>query len=223
MNKALKSNVIIMLGTPGSGKGTQTRLLEHEFALNYFAPGDAIRTIIKEGTDKFAKTVKDRYNRGQPQPDTVVNTIVKKALVGMNLQKGIILDPYPLSVGQAQGFMELKRELHLQDPVILSLHVGEEETVRRLSQRKFCEECHLMHLPTDKEYTDNICKRCAGALYVRPDDAPSVVRYRYQEYQKRIGEIKQFFDDINPTWWIDINGEQDIEQVYKEIIKEITM
>ncbi len=217
MNRPL----VIILGVPGSGKGTQGRKIAEKFGMVYLATGDLVRVARKRaGTgDTFADQVKERYDRGRPQPDTVIVKILRDTLATLDLNKGIILDSFPISLGQTQELFRIVKDFQLDPPVVLFLQINEWESVKRISSRKFCPTCSVAFNPGSDAYTKGECPTDGSKLITRADDNFRVVRTRMQEYTDRMDHIHQYFKRKGME--VDIDGGKPIDQVFEEITQKL--
>ncbi len=213
--------LIIMMGPPGSGKGTQAQILQKKLNCHYIATGDLVREMREKAYigDPIAVEVKKRYDRGEPQPDELILKAVRQKLSLIDLDAGIIFDAFPLSEKQAWGLEELINEFHLPQPVAVSIEVSEDEVVKRLTLRKFCPKDNSVYYPKSPTYDENVCSICGEQLVKRADDIPEVVRERYKEYIERINAIENFYDKKGQL--IKIFGEQSVEQVAEEVAKKL--
>ena len=154
--------LIIMMGPPGSGKGTQAQLLRKKLDYHYIATGDLVREMRGRAYtgDPIAVEVKKRYDRGEPQPDELILKAVRSKLSELDLDAGIIFDAFPLSEKQIWGLEEIIEEFHLPDPVAVSIEVSEDEVVKRLTLRKYCPKDNSVYYPMSPTYEKNVCSVC---------------------------------------------------------------
>ncbi len=213
--------IVILLGPPGSGKGTQAKLLQERYDYHYLSTGDLIREAIKKAAtgDPLAMEIKSRYDQGEPQPDNLILKMVREKLNAVNLREGIIFDAFPLSDRQAWGLDEIIEESGKPEVVALNIEVGEEETITRLSLRKYCPQDNSVYYPKSPTYDQDLCAVCGGKLVRRADDAPAVVRERYQAYQSRIRSLVHFYEKRRQL--IRVDGEQTVEGVAEEMFKKL--
>ena len=211
----------VLVGPPGSGKGTQAQLLEERFSLYHLATGDLIRNICEHagGDDVLANEVKARYDAGIPQPDSVVVEIVDREIKRLHRKTGFIFDPFPLSVPQAIELERMVKQYDMREPLAISIDVREEEAVRRLTLRRFCPVDQHVYHPQDAAYTANKCTVCGGPLKQRSDDTTELVKKRYLTYVDRIIKIKEFYREHGRL--LEVNGEQGIQDVYGEVLQAL--
>ncbi len=169
---------IILLGGPGSGKGTQAKKLTDKLNVPQISTGDIFRAALKEGTPMGLKA-KTFMDKGELVPDDVVIGVVEERLTKPDLDKGYMLDGFPRTLGQAEALGNiLEKQGKSIDHAIL-VDVPDEELVARLSGRRTCKnsDCgrmyHVMFNPPKK---DAICDACGSELYQRDDDTEATIR-----------------------------------------------
>ncbi len=211
-----QSVLLAILGLPGTGKGTQGSLLSEVLGKPYFATGDLVREIVKSRKkDRFTRSIQKRYLKGIPQPDQVINKIVKRKVESLIERNGLIVDAYPLSMGQVKGLEKLVRDHQIQHFWVIYLDVEQKEIIRRLSSRRICKKCRASIVYTGQEER---CV-CGGKLVLRDDDKPMVVKTRIREYRKRFKHILKYYRDRSEL--IRINGNQSIAAVHTDIMNEL--
>ncbi len=212
---------VVLLGPPGSGKGTQGRQLAARFGLPYLATGDVVREAMKRPVrNAWYRARHVRYAAGTPQPDSVMNRLLAEKLKEVDVKNGIVFDAYPLSLGQIKGYERLVKS-HRGLPLVLALKVSQKEVVKRLGLRKFCPKCNLSYLPASKDAKRDICHMCKQPLIVRKDDTREAVVKRYREYARRLKPMLAYFK--KQGWLYEINGEGKVEEIQeemREIIKD---
>lgn len=206
---------ICFLGLPASGKGTQTELLAKKINAKILGVGEMIRNEISmaDTKDPFYKSIKERYDKGIPQPDEIVSDIVKKNI--SSFKGNIILDNFPFSANQTKLFFEICHELNIANPTLISINISREETLKRILSRKICSDCGSIYIDNGSQ----ICEKCGGALISRSDDNEEVLEKRISEYMPRMEEVKNCF--IKAGEVLNINGEQSIKEVEAEINKKL--
>jgi len=212
------SNVFVILGPPGSGKGTQSELLAKKLGYNRIVIGDLRREFIK-GASPEALEDKARYEKGTPGPDSLIGKLFKDEMHKLQAEEGIVLDTFPLSMGQAQILDDVLADFEIQNFKVVFLDVDKEKVVKRIKGRKICSQCKKNYLLKDKGYAENICPVCGGKLIVREDDDPVVAAQRFDEYERRNAAIKEFYRDKGIL--VEINGDQPIDAVHHEIINKL--
>jgi adenylate kinase len=181
--------IIVLLGPPGAGKGTQGDLLAQKLGIPKIATGDVLRAAVREGTPMglAAKAIMDR---GDLVPDDVILSIIKDALSAPSAAKGAILDGVVRTDPQAAGLQRVLKELGRQVDGVLIFEVPDEELVNRLSGRTVCESCQTPYTGREPGST---CEKCGGKLVRRKDDDPDAVRNRLAVYQRQTAPVIDWY------------------------------
>lgn len=212
--------VLVLLGPPGSGKGTQAELLKRKLGLDYISTGVLIRELLsKNCRDKLSHEVRKRYNAGMPQPDELVLKMVEKKMRQLKLHKGIIFDAFPLSLGQAKSLGKILGKFKLPEALAVYIDLSLKAAIKRLGQRKSCSKCNLVFRPGMKGYAGGICPDCQTPLIVREDDQPLVIKRRFVEYKKRLRAVAGFYRKARRI--IFVNGEKATDRISHEIFKKV--
>lgn len=210
-----KRMAICFLGLPASGKGTQAELLAKKVDAKILGIGEMTREEIKSAdiNDPFYKSIKEKYERGIPQPDEVVADIVKKNI--SKFDQNIILDNFPFSKNQTDLFIQVCKDLKISNPTLIIIEITKEEALKRILSRKVCSSCGAIYI----EDGNQICEKCGGALISRSDDNEETLKNRLSEYWPRIEEVKSYFTKYGKV--IVIDGEKSISDVELEINKKL--
>jgi adenylate kinase len=187
---------LILLGPPGSGKGTQGERLQEDFRLPYYATGDILRAAVKEGTD-VGKQAKEFMDRGDLVPDDVIIGVIAERLQGEEAADGFILDGFPRTVPQAEALATKMSELRREMTAAILIELSEDEVVRRLSGRRTCEENpgHIYHVEFDPPKEEGICDIDGAPLIVRDDDKPEVIKNRLAQYREKTEPLIDYYDE----------------------------
>ena len=183
--------IIVLLGPPGSGKGTQGERLAERLGIPKIATGDVLREAIRDGTEQ-GLAAKAFMDRGDLVPDAVILGIMKDALGSPGAAKGAILDGVVRTVPQAEGLVKLVGELGRKVDKVLLFDIEDEELIRRLSGRTVCESCQT---PYKGREPGSICPKCGGKLVRRPDDEADAIRTRLQVYRTQTEPVIQWTRD----------------------------
>jgi adenylate kinase len=183
--------IIVLLGPPGAGKGTQGDLLAQKLGIPKIATGDVLRSAVREGTP-MGKAAKAAMDRGDLVPDDVILGIMKEALGAPAAAKGAILDGVVRTEPQAAGLQRVLRELGTRLDAVLTFDVPDEELVKRLSGRTVCDNCQTPY--TGRE-PGTKCEKCGGTLVRRKDDEPEAVRNRLAVYQRQTAPVINWYQN----------------------------
>lgn len=206
---------VIILGAPGSGKGTQASRLGKEFGWAHVSTGDMLRAAVQRGT-ALGLEANEYMIKGELVPDDLMIGLVMDRLNQNDCRNGFILDGFPRTVTQAEKLDSmLSRSRMLLDGVI-NIDVTAEEVVMRLSQRLVCADCGTI-VTTDKNVNaGNSCIHCGGRLVRRKDDEPETIRHRLEVYKRETLSLIQYYDEKQVLKTVDGHGSMD--DVYKRVI-----
>lgn len=198
---------LVLLGGPGSGKGTQAERICAELALPHIATGDLFRENLKQNTElgRLARTYMDR---GELVPDDVTEAMVAERLGRADTQAGFVLDGFPRTLPQAAALMDLTAKLHRRIAGVLYIKVSDEAIVGRLSGRLICRQCQApYHLQFKPPHRAGVCDTCGGELYQRADDNPNTVRARLATFHQQTEPLIDFYRRAELLHEIDGEGE----------------
>ncbi|MBV9374614.1 MAG: adenylate kinase [Alphaproteobacteria bacterium] len=208
--------ILILLGPPGSGKGTQAKRIEQTHGLVQLSTGDMLRAATDSNTE-FGRRVKAIMDSGQLVPDEIIVEMIDRRIVQTDCRKGFILDGFPRTVPQAEALdaMLARRGLKL-DHVIL-LDVDEAALIDRLSGRFTCGQCGASyHDRYNRPKRDGVCDGCGGTEFIRrADDRPEAVKARFEVYRRQTAPILPYYRERGILRTVD--GMADIDAVTHEI------
>jgi adenylate kinase len=187
--------ILILLGPPGAGKGTQAKLLAAELGVPHVSTGDMFRDHKTRQTE-IGKTVQAIMDSGGLVTDEITNAMVKERLSLPDVRSGFILDGYPRTTAQSEYLEQLLRSMGRSITKALSYEVAEETVVERLSGRRSCPVCGAVYHVTDNPpKRDGYCDREGAGLVQREDDRPESVKKRLQEYGAKTEPLRRFYRD----------------------------
>jgi adenylate kinase len=185
---------LVLLGPPGSGKGTQGERLQEDLELPYYATGDILRAAVREGT-KLGKAAKDYMDRGDLVPDELIVGMIGERIDSSEAADGFILDGFPRTAPQAEALAAKLGELGRKLTAVLLIDVSDNEVVRRLGGRRTCvENGHVFHVEFNPPKQDGVCDVDGSELIVRDDDKPEVIRHRLDQYHEKTAPLIEHYD-----------------------------
>jgi len=212
---------IILLGPPGSGKGTQAKLLSKKYSIPHIAMGDILREEVAKKTP-LGKKVNVYMSKGELVPDEIVIEVLKKRLQEADCVDGFILDGFPRTLNQAKALDNMLNELNLKIDAVIYIEVPDEEIMKRLSLRRTCKVCgRIYNLHYNPPKQDGKCDVCGGELIIRDDDKPEVIKNRLKVYNDQTKPLVDYYKSHKLL--IRINGVDSIDKVFQQIVKELSL
>lgn len=208
---------IIMLGAPGSGKGTQAKKMSERVGIPQISTGDMLREAVKQGTE-MGREAKSFMDQGALVPDEVVIGIVRDRLNAADCKEGFILDGFPRTIPQAEALDSVLRDLGKKITTVLSLEVDEAALMDRLCGRRTCPGCGAMfHVRFNPPKTEGKCDQCGGALIQREDDQEETIQARLVHYKKSTEPLIEYYRGTGTIQSVKASGE--IETIFRQIVK----
>ena len=203
---------IILLGPPGSGKGTQGDLIAKAYGFPRISTGDLLRKAVQEGTP-LGRDAAAEMNRGGLVPDPIVLALVRERIFEPDCRNGYILDGFPRTIAQAEAIEALDPS---RPEIVIAIDVPEEELVRRMEGRRACVRCGLVYnLEVRKPVREGVCDGCGSALIQRPDDRPEVIRERLKVYAEKTEPLIAYYGGKKTLRRVD--GSIDIETTFGSV------
>ena len=209
--------ILILLGAPGSGKGTQAGRISDMFGIPHISTGDIFRKNIKDGTE-LGKKAREYMDKGLLVPDEVTNGIVEDRLADADCGKGFVLDGYPRTTAQAKMLDSVLDKMNVRLDAALNIKVPDKDVIHRLSGRSMCSCGETYHVAYKAPAVEGICDKCGKDLYVREDDKPETVGRRLKEYHEKTSPIINYYDRVGAL--IDIDGTP-MPDIVSESIMEV--
>ncbi len=186
---------LILLGPPGSGKGTQGERLQEDFHLPYYATGDILRAAVQDGTE-LGVTAKRFMDDGGLVPDEVIIGVIAARIEGPDSADGFILDGFPRTIGQAEALAEEMAKLGRSLTAVVLIETDDDEVQRRLGGRRTCaKNGHIFHVDFDPPKNEDVCDVCGARLVVRDDDKPEVIAKRLETYHAQTEPLVDFYEE----------------------------
>jgi len=206
---------LVLLGPPGSGKGTQGERLQEDLRLPYYATGDILRAAVRNETE-LGRIAQEYMDRGDLVPDDVIVGVIAERIDSAEALDGFILDGFPRTTPQAEALDAKLDELGRAVTAVLLIDVSDEEVVRRLGGRRTCVDGgHVFHVEFNPPEKEGVCDIDGSELIVRDDDKPEVIRKRLETYHEKTEPLVAYYDDRSQLRRID--GERPPEEVCEEI------
>lgn len=207
---------LILLGLPGSGKGTQAEYITKNYGVTHISTGDIFREALKNKTP-LGLEAKTYMDSGDLVPDDLTNNIVRERLQDDDLKNGFLLDGYPRTLIQSEALRSNLVDLGRKLDAVIYLNVPEEVLLERLTGRYICSNCgatyHKLFNPTK---VDGVCDNCSGTdFYQREDDKPETVKKRIEVNAEQTQDLVKFYQEENIL--LEIDGNQEPEAVFAEI------
>ena len=206
--------IIVLLGGPGAGKGTQAELLSERLGLVTIASGNLLREHIGNGTP-LGLRANEYMQRGELVPDTLVIDMVTARLKAPDVARGVLLDGFPRTLGQAQAL-----DANLRVDRALNIKVPDEVLLDRLAGRWICRNCQASyHEKFNPPRVGGVCDLCGGELYQRSDDRRDVMENRLRVYFDQTMPVIQYYRANGML--IEVDGAQDIEKVAADLMAAV--
>jgi adenylate kinase len=185
---------LVLLGPPGSGKGTQGERLNADLHLPYYATGDILRGAVRDQT-ALGKSAKEYMERGDLVPDELIVGIIAERIDSEEAREGFILDGFPRTTPQAEALDAKLGEMGREVSSVLLIDVSDEEVIRRLGGRRTCEaEGHVYHVEFNPPKVEGVCDIDGSPLIVRDDDKPDVIRKRLATYHEKTEPLVAYYE-----------------------------
>jgi adenylate kinase len=206
--------VIVFLGAPGSGKGTQASKLKSLLGTHHFSTGEMLRTAI-QSKNSLGTQAEQFVSRGELVPDNVMIGLIRQALKSLSPNSVVVLDGFPRTVVQAE-FLDLQDVSRVSSAVFFS--VPQERLIERLTGRRICSKCgETFHLEFRKPIRVGVCDSCGTALSQRADDEENLVRKRLKLFQEQNGALLSYYRHTGRLYEID--GDASMDEVRESLFR----
>jgi adenylate kinase len=204
--------ILVFLGPPGAGKGTQAKLLSQRMGFLHVATGDLLREAVKNQTP-LGKKAKEYMDRGELVPDELIVQLIEET---MPKDGNVILDGFPRTVNQALALEEMLKGKGEKISKVLFFDVPDEVIIDRLSGRRVCSKCSAVyHVKYNPPKIEGVCDLCGGSLVRRDDDKEEVVRKRLEVYRKQTQPLIEFYQDRGIIYKLDAG--KGVEELFEEV------
>jgi adenylate kinase len=189
--------ILVLLGPPGAGKGTQSKTLAKRLNLSHISTGDLLRQNVSENTI-LGKQAKEYMEKGLLVPDELVTQMLIKRFAQPDLKPGFILDGYPRTINQAKALDDVLKSIKRAVKLVVYLDTSAAVIIQRLSGRLVCRKCgsnfHTTNMPPKVLM---VCDHCKGELYQRTDDKEDTIKNRLSVYKKEVRSLIEHYQKTN--------------------------
>lgn len=209
--------IIILMGPPGAGKGSQASLIEEHYKIPHISTGNMFRENFKNET-AIGKLAKEYIDQGHLVPDNLTNDIVRERLSRKDVKKGFMLDGYPRNLAQAISLDKLIKRNGWKVDYVINISVDEEVLLRRITGRRVCPNCGAVyHVDTKKPQHEGICDVCATPLIQRVDDTVETVKTRIDIYNEATKTLIDYYGQQGIL--VNVRGNDSIDETFDDVKK----
>ncbi len=204
---------LVLLGAPGSGKGTQGERIAKKYGIPQLSTGDILRGAVRDKTE-LGNLAASYMNKGELVPDAVILDLMADRITQADCAAGYILDGFPRTLEQGRGLDRMLEKAGQKLDAAINIDVNDAEVVKRLGGRRSCPKCGAVyHIEFSKPATSDACDRCGSALYQRDDDKEETIRNRLAVYAAQTAPLIDYYKSILHT----IDGTKNAESVFNSI------
>ena len=212
---------LLFIGAPGSGKGTQSKLLIDKFGFVQLSTGDLLRASIASKTQVGLKA-KEYMDVGKLVPDDVLINLVSNYLKTLKTGTSVVFDGFPRTVIQAESLGKLLNSMSQKIDHVVYFKIDEKIVIDRLTGRRTCTKCgEIYHIVTKPTKVSDVCDKCGSQTVQRPDDKQEVIGKRLTEYAKNTAPVIDYYSSQKRM--IEVNAADDPEVVFKNVLKYIEL
>ena len=208
--------ILVFLGAPGAGKGTQAAVVSRKFGLAHIASGDLFRQSVEKGTE-LGKSVKAYMDKGALVPDELTIKLISERLNEPDCKVGCLFDGFPRTIEQAKALDKMLAGRGWSVDKAVYIEVPEEDLLKRLGGRWICRKCQApYHEVSSPPKTKGKCDKCGGELYQRSDDNEKTVKERLKVYFAQTTPLLDYYQKAGNL--VRVDGNLGIEEVSEKII-----
>lgn len=211
--------VIIMLGAPGTGKGTVSAILKEKLNIAHVSSGDIFRKYSSEDSE-LGREINSYLQKGDLVPDEVTIKMIQERLAEKDVENGVILDGFPRTENQAIALDKMLKETNKQVDLVVDLNSPKEEILDRIVNRRICSNCKAVYnTKLNKPKVEGVCDICGGTLYQREDDTVEKVENRIEVYKKETKPLEDYYEQRNKLFKIEVTEKEN--KMAKEAAEEV--
>ncbi len=206
---------IVILGPPGSGKGTRAQIISKIYDIPVITTGDMLREATAQDTE--SGRIADLYmKKGELVPDDIVVEVVEERLGKPDVEGGFILDGFPRNLAQARALDRILKKKGVSIDAVLKIDASTDSIIKRLSLRRSCPRCGAVyHLKYNPPRKDEVCDECGTGLIQRDDDKEDIILYRMIVYEEQTRPILERYENMGKVR--ELNGEIEIDEIPGEV------
>lgn len=201
------AQILIFLGPPGAGKGTQARVVARELGIPHISTGDILREAARKKTG-LGLAAKAKMDKGELVPDEVICPIVEERLSRPDCRQGAILDGFPRTIAQAKFLDGMLERLGFGESLVLNIQVATESVIKRLTGRRTCQTCgEIYNIYINPPRQCGVCDKDGGNLTQRADDNEDAIRIRLKAYEQDTLPLTDYYQSKDSLRQVDGSGE----------------
>jgi len=210
---------ILIIGAPGTGKGTMSEKLIEKYGIVHVSTGDMLRESVKNGTE-VGKKAHGYMERGELVPDEVIHDIILERFAQKDMENGILMDGYPRTLAQAEDLDSILASLGKKVDCVLNLELDEEILIGRVTGRRTCPNCKaIYHIQNKPPKVEGVCDICGSQLVTRKDDTVESLQVRLEAYHESTKDVIGYY--ANKGIVKTINADQSVEKVFADIVEAL--
>jgi len=210
-----QAKVVILLGAPGSGKGTQAKEIVERYGIPQISTGDMLREAVKNRTP-LGLAAERIMRAGGLVSDEIVNGLVEERTARPDCLSGFVLDGYPRTIEQARTLEEILKRQGRPEPLVVNLVVARDAVVKRISGRRTCRQCaRIYNVYFSPSRHPGVCDVCGGELFARPDDGETVVCERLLQYERQTAPLVDHYKSLGLL--TELDGDAPIENINRRL------
>ncbi len=213
---------IILLGSPGAGKGTVSKLLTALDGSVHISTGDILRNAVKAGTP-LGKKAKEYMDRGDLVPDSLIMDMMEERLQEPDCAKGFILDGFPRTIPQAEALEKLLQKLNITIDVAANMEIGKQVVLDRLTTRRTCSNsaCQAIYnVKTMPTKVEGICDKCGSPVIQRSDETEEAILNRLETYNKQTAPLIDYYQKKGMLKTIEATSSETVVNEIKNSLKK---